>query len=398
MPIGPGLVAASLKGWEVRVFDPNLEEDPLPALDRTIREFMPDFTGISLRNMDTTNHNDPHSYLPAFREQVRIARGAAPGAFIAAGGAAASLFSRALAAGTPGLDMIFSGEAEGLSGNELSTRAGVSAGKGPALVECGPPDGLPGTPRYDLLGVSEYRKWQDNLAVGVEVSRGCGCACTYCSYPLISGNRERYRPEDDVLEDLKLLRGRYGVGKVFLVSPLLNACPERASSLFTRIAEEVPGISWEGYFTPAGLTPELARLAERSGCTGISLSPDSGTARGMRRLGKGFGPGEVARALDAVRCTSSIRLSINLFPVVPGGPSGEGLATFARGVLWSLRAGRRISRLRFGTIRILPGTALESVIPRQDLLEPVFWFGQGRISPSGRVSVLTRLLERRLRR
>jgi hypothetical protein len=201
-----------------------------------------------------------------------------------------------------------------------------------------------------------------------------------------------------VLKDLKLLRGGYGVGRVFLVSPLLNACPERACSLFTRIAEEVPGISWEGYFTPAGLTAELARLAERSGCTGISLSPDSGTAGGMRRLGKGFGPAEVAGALDAVRGTSSIRLSINLFPVVPGGPAGESLATFARGVMWSLRAGRRLSRLRFGTIRILPGTALASAVPRQDLLEPVFWFGPGRTSPTAGVSVLTRLLERRLRR
>ena len=60
-------LAASLPGHAVRAFDPNVAgADPMAGLAQFLRDFSPELTGISLRNIDSTNTRINVSYLPPF--------------------------------------------------------------------------------------------------------------------------------------------------------------------------------------------------------------------------------------------------------------------------------------------------------------------------------------------
>jgi radical SAM superfamily enzyme YgiQ (UPF0313 family) len=387
MPLGPGVLAAALGDREVAVIDPNPAPDPLGHLRDSLVEFEPHVIGFSLRNVDTTQRSDRWSYLPAFAAQLDVARKACPGALVVAGGAGFSLFPRAIAAKFEGIDVAISGEAEEALPSILDR---FEAGGGvPGVLVAGSGPRVPGSPSFEAVRPGVYRQWERNLSIGVEVSRGCAARCSYCSYALVNGSAERRRPPGAVVSDMEALFEGWGIRHVFLASPLLNSDKESVSELLSTIADRGLPVTWEGYFGPRGLDGGMAALAVRSGCTGISLSPDAATARGMLELGKGFAPADVAAAIDAVRKTS-LRLSLNIFPVLPGGGAMEIILSFARGLEWSARAGRSLRRLRFGTIRMVPGTVLSAGMEEADLLEPVFYGGKGlaaRIAP-----LLARLL------
>jgi hypothetical protein len=101
--------------------------------------------GVSLRNADTTNPDDPFSYVPAFLAQMRITAARAGGAEIWVGGAGFSLFGDDLLEALP-------------PGTKGATGAAVS--------------GIP-APRWDLVDMDRLPSFPKNLSIGIEVSRGC---------------------------------------------------------------------------------------------------------------------------------------------------------------------------------------------------------------------------------
>jgi hypothetical protein len=391
MPLGPGVLASGLEGHEVMILDPNTAEDPTDRLVRGLSGFRPDVVGLSMRNVDTTQSADRWSYLPPFTAQVAAVRKTCPGALLVVGGAGFSLFPEAILSRLSGVDAAVFGEAEEALPRIVDDFA---RGRAPGRLAAGGPQ-IPLTPRYDLMDVGSYRGWEGNLSIGVEVSRGCDRLCTYCCYPRIGGPVVRYRMPAEVAGDMEALHAGWGVGHVFLVSPLLNSDPGRAREVFAEIIARRLPVTWEGYFGPAGLDRDLVALAVRSGCTGMSISADAGTLAGMRRLGKGFSPADVEHAIDTLRGFPAVRLSMNIFPLVPGGGPLEMPVSFLRGARWAARAGRSLSRMRYGTIRLVPGTPLAGGLGEEELLDPVFVEGRGPVRMM--IRTLSRLLGRGLR-
>ena len=58
--------------------------------------------------------------------------------------------------------------------------------------------GLP-DPRYDLLDLKRYRI--PNLPA--QTTRGCPYACSYCEVTQVYGAKFRYRPPEEVVEEVK---------------------------------------------------------------------------------------------------------------------------------------------------------------------------------------------------
>src|SRR6516162_8135715 len=62
------------------------------------------------------------------------------------------------------------------------------------------PPRLP-APRYDLLDLRRYKI--PNLPA--QTTRGCPYACSYCEVTQVYGARFRYRPPDEVVEEVRTL-------------------------------------------------------------------------------------------------------------------------------------------------------------------------------------------------
>jgi hypothetical protein len=93
LPLGLGCVATSIQcaGYPVRVLNLQDQTEPLAAVQEIVEEFPPEVIGISVRNIDDQNRENPIFYLNAVKEIVSICRNTTR-ALIVLGGAGYSIF------------------------------------------------------------------------------------------------------------------------------------------------------------------------------------------------------------------------------------------------------------------------------------------------------------------
>lgn len=345
IPLGLLDIASAMRGADVRIFDPNVAKRPMEELRNAALSLEPDLVGISLRNCDTTKLNDPFNYIPAFVRQVRLLRRSCPEAKLVAGGSGFSLFAEQIMDLLPELDAGVTGPGESVASDLRGGGGGILRG-----------GGAPAKPRWDLIDLPPYRARERNLAVGVEVARGCSRRCTYCVYPKLDGPEYR-RSHGEILADIDELYGR-GVRHLFLVAPVLNSDPEWLAGLLTEMAGRFPGLTWEAYHSPAGITGEYLSLARRAGLRRVGLSPDGTTDDELAELQKGYGIAELREAVEAIRRVDGIGLSLSFFPVLPSLSLGGSIAAVFRAASIGRSCGRSLLRQRSAMIRLLPESPL----------------------------------------
>lgn len=346
VPLGLAQIAGALKGHSIRIIDPNVHQDPLGSIREAALEFKPDTAGFSLRNCDTTSYNDRFSYMPAFREQTALLRRELPGTHIIAGGAGFSIFPEEIMEHCSAVDCGVTGHGEAIVSGIVETRAeGIHSGQGGTLLQ----------PRLDLLDLGAYSTYQFNLSAGIEVNRGCGERCSYCSYRTISGNSVMERQTQSIVDDIRYHIER-GISHFFLIAPLLNSTRTRGEKVARALISSCPGISWEAYHTARDFDANYASLIAASGCAGVAFSPDGGTALQMELNGKEYTPDQLKKAVEAAS-NAGLSVSINVFPWhAKTGITGM-LQAFRNGNRWGRTAGQGLRRLRFGLVRRMPGTA-----------------------------------------
>jgi magnesium-protoporphyrin IX monomethyl ester (oxidative) cyclase len=110
-------------------------------------------------------------------------------------------------------------------------------------------------------------------------SRGCPAKCTFCSAYRVWGNRYRLRSVDNVIEEMRLLRDRYGVEELMFEDDNVTANPKRAKELFSRMIDEGFNFIWD---TPNGvgvwsMDEEMLDLMKQSGCIKLNFPVESGS-------------------------------------------------------------------------------------------------------------------------
>ena len=120
-------------------------------------------------------------------------------------------------------------------------------------------------PRKDLLNKKKYITLNT-----VEAIRGCNHNCTFCAYPQAFGQKVYKRPIENILDEIKQLKGK------IVVFPDVNLIADMkyAKELFTAM---IPLKKWWfGLTTTAiGLNDELLDVFEKSGCKGLLIGFES---------------------------------------------------------------------------------------------------------------------------
>ncbi|MFZ5988510.1 MAG: B12-binding domain-containing radical SAM protein [Bacillota bacterium] len=117
--------------------------------------------------------------------------------------------------------------------------------------------GLP-KPRFDLIKYPEkYTIYQY-----VQTTRGCPYNCEFCSATKFWGNKYRYRPIDEVIEEVKTLDRSQ---PIFIVDDHIGANPNYAKELFEKLAPlKIKWASQTGVKTAS--REGFLELAAKSGC------------------------------------------------------------------------------------------------------------------------------------
>jgi radical SAM superfamily enzyme YgiQ (UPF0313 family) len=255
------LVLAGLtpESWEVTIVDENLGLRDYEAMERA------DLVGITAF---TSQANRAYELAAQFRSQ---------GVPVVMGGIhATACTNEAL----EHVDAVVCGEAESVWAQVLDD---VLKGRLERIYE-GQHLDMSQTPRarHELL--------DEGYAFGaIQTTRGCPLNCSFCSVSSFNGNRYRYRPIDQVIEELHSIREKW---VLFVDDNLIGtsrAHIARAKELFRAIIASGIRKKWIAQVTiNMGDDEELLKLAAQAGCRGVFIGFESPTAEGLNEVGKKF--------------------------------------------------------------------------------------------------------------
>jgi radical SAM superfamily enzyme YgiQ (UPF0313 family) len=395
-PLGLSCLKASLPGHDVRIFDLNTAAQPFAQLRELVASFQPELTGISLRNIDSTNKRTVVFYYPHLKEAVSAVK-AASAAPLVVGGSGFSMFAREIMEDEPRIDLGVFLEGErtfALLLQNLDRPGSVPSvyyrAEG-AVRFSGPGeqvdlDAAP-FPDRDAVALDAYAGLPEGI--GVETKRGCLLDCLYCIYGFLNGKKLRLRSPGRVVDEVETLAGRHGVRRFTFVDSVFNIPQRHAEEVCRELVRRGVRAEWSAWFNEKSLTPEFLELAREAGCRNVILSPDGFSDEVLRRCGKNIRMADIRRSYEAVKAVDGFEVSYNFFKNPPGQSFGAFVALLAFVTRARRELGRRV-HFEFNAIRVEPHTRLlETAIAEGQVRE-----GQSLLYPRYYTQRRTRLVER----
>jgi len=385
LPLGLACVAAATKkaGHDVVMLDLMAEKDAHSVLKKAIEGCHPDIIGISVRNIDDQNMENPRFLLGPVKEIVTGCRSLSE-AKIVLGGAGYSIFPES-SLSFSGADMGIQGEGEAVF-PELIERIeqGASLSGLPGLY-------LPGhglqckrmfAKNLDTLPLPDTDLWstpsqKEELWMPVQTRRGCPLSCSYCSTEVIEGRViRRHSPEAIVQWIARWRRG--GIHQFYFVDNTFNFPPSYAKEICRKLTDHGLNIRWWSILYPKHVDKELVELMARAGCEQVSMGFESGSERILKNMNKKFTPEEVRKISERLFEHGIRQMGFLLL-----GSPGETRESVEESLIFTDSLKLDILKITLG-VRIYPHTSLAKraigdgvISSHDDLLLPRFYLAKG---------------------
>ncbi len=303
-PIGAAYIGAATRarGHVTKIYDACFAVDYGVELTAAIQEFKPDIIGLSIRNVDNVAFPNVTCYLDRYQKMVGICRAEAPDATLFVGGSAFSLFPEEFIEKL-GVDYGVVGEGE----NVFVEMVDEIDKHGKVIGDYADETGLvlPGqvkdldaglSPALDLLDVSRY--FAEGGSINIQTRRGCVYKCSYCTYPVLEGNKVRMREPELVVDEIEEAQKKHGVDFFFFVDNVFNFPVKHSVEICEEIIRRDLNIRWTAYVTPAKSTRELFEVMKRSGCQSMDFGTDAFSNPMLKSLQKSFDVDQVFRVTE----------------------------------------------------------------------------------------------------
>jgi radical SAM superfamily enzyme YgiQ (UPF0313 family) len=388
-PLGLAYIAAAVSkaGYEIDVADLCFGRHPLEELRTQVARFQPHVIGLSLRNVDNAAYPLTVDYLAHHREVVD-ALNEASGAPVVLGGSGFSILPQAYMFELNG-DWGIVGEGERSfvallqaleQGLDPSIIPGVVTPASKIRISSAPPI-QPQRPLNwaqelrPLRSPFDYARYIKRGGTGnIQTKRGCVFKCSYCTYPLLEGNRFRSRDAVDVVDEIEKLQQDYGPHPIFFVDSILNFPRGHIEAICEEILKRHLNIRWSCYATPIKLDRHQAQLMARAGCEGIELGTDAVDDEQLARLGKSFNA-EIAERANRYCIEAGLKVCQTIIFGAPGETKNSVRATCK-----ALRKMKPTAVVAMTGVRLYPDTPLskslieEGCVDQKDIgLLPAFY-------------------------
>ncbi len=385
-PLGLACVAAAVRqaGHDVELLDMMDSRNSKTLIEDSIRSFLPEVIGISVRNIDDQRMENPVFLLEQSKEVAETCK-AFSDAPIVLGGAGYSMFPES-ALEYVGADMGIQGEGELAfpalleqigKGTDLSGVPGLylpGLGAQASRIFVKRLDQFP-LPTPDLLWPSLQA--DQEFWLPVQTRRGCPMNCSYCSTAMIEGCNIRKRSPEAVAEWVREW-AELGFRRFYFVDNTFNLPPSYSKELCSALATISQGISWRCIVYPARLDEALITAMAKAGCIEVSLGFESGSDLILSGMNKRFNPKHVVRASKMLSRNGIRRMGFLLL----GGP-GETKESVLASLAFADSLELDVLKITTG-IRIYPHTALADqalregvILHTHGLLFPTFYVTEG---------------------
>lgn len=153
-----------------------------------------------------------------------------------------------------------------------------------------------GPPAWDLLGPHEYPEavhgffYKNFPLAPIIVTRGCPFHCTFCGGRRITGRHVRSRSPENVIEELKYLKEKFGIKEFQIIDDNFTANRKNAKDFCEKLIESKLGLTWT---CPNGvrldtLDEELLELMKKAGCYEVAVGIESGSQKILDDMKKGL--------------------------------------------------------------------------------------------------------------
>jgi radical SAM superfamily enzyme YgiQ (UPF0313 family) len=220
-------------------------------------------------------------------------------------------------------------------------------------------------PRYDLLKKHRYVN-----KTFVQTSRGCHQGCTFCAEPLMNGLKFRYRPVDEVINEME----NCGARTISINDADFFGTPERPKEVMRALKGR--NFQWQ-----AGVTSKLAQddrmleLAAESGCTLLSIGFESISRATLKSVHKHVNrPDTFAALVEKVHS-----YGIMVFGLFMYGFDGDDHAVFDDTVKFNIDA--RYDAVAYSTLTPYPGTLTWYELKKANRIVSFDWtkYDQGHV-------------------
>jgi radical SAM superfamily enzyme YgiQ (UPF0313 family) len=317
-PLGIMYISAYLKkhfSVEVAGIDIELMRDPVAETKKTITSFNPDVVGISALTSEAHMMHQVARWTKVLKPNCPV---------IVGGHHASSDPKKILQDGNIDVAVIGEGEetfkelvklirSEGENWNDhrnlKSIKGIVYRGQDGDIVTNAPRpfiqdlDSMP-FPDWDLLDIRRFWKMRSMSSTGVRpyvpvfTSRGCPFKCTFCHQNF--GRRFRFRSPENVIEEVREIKKRYGVKNLEILDDIVNFKPKR----FDQILEGLLENNLQTKLTfPNGVRTDLMeedtiKLLSQVGVGEISVAVETASPRLQKMIKKNINLDKVYKNIE----------------------------------------------------------------------------------------------------
>ncbi|MFA6078127.1 MAG: radical SAM protein [Candidatus Omnitrophota bacterium] len=386
-PIGLGYLATALRkaGHEVNIIDCIRDSMGFDAFEAAIRREKPDIVGIQVWSCDVANVQKSLAIIKSANKAViTIVGGAHPSGVL---GDSLIHFKDADYAyrgeGEKGLPM-FIDRIAGRSAVKFEDIPGLIWREG-GKIKCNDPilvddlDGL-GLPAWDLIDPRTYPEaphqgFMKAFPIApIFTTRGCPFSCTFCATRTITGRKIRYRSTDSIIEEIKLLREKYGVKEIHVEDDNFTMDREFVRRFCQGILDDKIDVYW---YCSSGLRldsldEEMLTLMKKARCYTLTVAIESGSQRVLDLMKKSL-------KIDDVRKGVKVMNKVGYKPTglfMIGFP-GETRAEMEETVRFAMEL--NLKRAQFAIFHPLPGTEIYDELKAKGELKELDW---SKLKPS----------------
>lgn len=179
------------------------------------------------------------------------------------------------------------------------------------------------------------------------------------------GSKYSYRNSEDVLDELSMLKDRYGIGAVSIYDSLFSLNRKRVEGLCQEFIDRNLGLKWKCELRADTIDQELLRLMSAAGCYMVSMGLESVDSNVLTRIHKGVTPEQV---LEVVEYTRQAGMKSGIF-LMCGNP-GETLDSARKTLEFRKQNLQRAALISFSPAHVYPGTELEAIAKENGCLPP----------------------------
>lgn len=170
-------------------------------------------------------------------------------------------------------------------------------------------------PQWDLFDIPSYRRYNGQLVLPAQLSRGCRFRCTFCSTPHFQTFRTR--TIESFVQELRNDIANWGCRVFRFGDSTFNFDRSVCMETCDAIGELGSEIRWGAYARPDDIDGRMAQAFHTSGCHYLYLGVESGNTRILGLMKKTCDRNRIVEAITSLR-KNGIRVMCSFVVGFPG--------------------------------------------------------------------------------